>query len=84
LTDFKKKITSIRGRPNLPISCWGGELDIDDLKFPGDARNSRNHYTTALMVTKSGFHESALSRRLALADVMRTQARMKKHQSKYY
>jgi hypothetical protein len=73
-----------RGHPDLPISHWGGELDVDDPKFPGDARNSRNHYTMAPMVTNSCFHESATPRRLAPADAMRTRARMKKQQSEYY
>jgi hypothetical protein len=40
-----------KGCPGLPISCWVGELDIDDPKFSGDVRNSHNHYTTTLMVT---------------------------------
>jgi hypothetical protein len=61
-----------RGRLNLPISRWGGELDVDDPKFPGDARNSRNHYNTVPMVTNSCFHESVSPRRLALADAMTT------------
>jgi hypothetical protein len=73
-----------RGCPDLPISHWVGELDVDDPKFPGDARNSRNHYTTAPMVTNSCVHELALLRRLALANAMRTQARTKNQQSEYY
>ena len=47
---------------------FGGDHDVDDPKFPGDARNSRNHYTTALMVTNSCTHELASPRRLALAN----------------
>jgi hypothetical protein len=73
-----------RGHPDLPISHWGGELDIDDLKFPDDARNSRNLYTTALMVTNSCFHEMFSPRGLALANATRTQARTKKQQSENY
>jgi hypothetical protein len=61
-----------RGRPDLPISHWGGELDIDDPKFPINSRNSHNHYTTAQMVTNLCFHESASPKRLAPADAMRT------------
>jgi hypothetical protein len=64
-----------RGCPDLPISRWVGELDVDDLKFSGDARNSRNHYTTVLMVTNSCVHELASPRRLALANATRTQAK---------
>jgi hypothetical protein len=74
----------IKGCLNLPISHWVGELDVDDPKFPGDARNSCNNYTMALMVTNSCVHKLASTRRLALANAMRTQARMKKQQSKYY
>jgi hypothetical protein len=73
-----------RGCPNLSISRWVGELDVDDSKFPGDAINSRNHYTTAPMVTNLCVHELASERRLALPNAMRTQARTKKQQSEYY
>jgi hypothetical protein len=73
-----------KGRPDLPISHWAGELDVDDLKFPSDARNSLNHYTTTPMVTNSCLHESASPRRLALANAMRTQARTRKQQSENY
>ena len=31
----------------------GGELDIDDPKFPGAARNSCNHYTMSPLVSNS-------------------------------
>jgi hypothetical protein len=48
-----------RARLDLPISRWGGELNVDDPKFPGDARNSHNQYTTDPMVTDSCFHELA-------------------------
>jgi hypothetical protein len=70
-----------KGCPDLLISCWVGELDIDDPKFSGDVRNSHNHYTTTLMLP---VHELASSRSLALAKEMITQARMKKQQSGYY
>jgi hypothetical protein len=73
-----------RGGADPPISHWGGELDVDDPKFPGDARNSRNQYTTAPMVTNPCFHESASPRRLALLDATRTRARTTKQQSEYY
>jgi hypothetical protein len=73
-----------RGCPNLPLSHWVGELDVDDLKFPSDARNSCNHYTTAPIDSNSCVHELASPRRLALANVTRTQATMKKQQSRYY
>jgi hypothetical protein len=61
-----------KGCPDLLISHWVGELDVDDSKFPGDARNSRNHYTTALMVTNLSVHKLASPRRLALANATRT------------
>jgi hypothetical protein len=47
------------GGPDLPISHWGEVLNVDDPKFPGDTRNSRNHYTMSPMVTNSCIHESA-------------------------
>jgi hypothetical protein len=31
------------GHPNLPISHWIGELNVDDPKISGDARNSHNY-----------------------------------------
>jgi hypothetical protein len=73
-----------RGCPDLPISRWVGELDVDDPKIPGDARNSHNHYTMTPMVTNLCVHELASPRRLALVNAMRTQARTKKQQSVYY
>jgi hypothetical protein len=73
-----------RGCPDLLISRWVGELDVDDPKFPDDAKISRNHYTMAPMVTNSCVHELASPRRLALTNAMRTQARTKKQQSEYY
>jgi hypothetical protein len=45
-----------RGCPDLPLSRWVEELDVDDSKFPSDTRNSCNHYTTALIVTNSCVH----------------------------
>ena len=53
-------------------------LDVDDPKIPGDARISRNHYTTAPLVTNPCCHELASPRRLALVDATRTQERTKK------
>jgi hypothetical protein len=73
-----------KGVSDLPMHHSVGALDVDDLKFLSDARNFRNHYTTALMVTNSCVHKSALPRRLAHANATRTQARMKKQQSEYY
>jgi hypothetical protein len=73
-----------KGCLDLLISRWGEELNVDDPKFPGDARNSHNHYTMAPMITNSCFHESASPRRLARANAMRTQARTKKQQSENY
>jgi hypothetical protein len=84
INDPPSLVIEQRGCPDLLISHLVGELNIDDLKFFGDARNSHNHYTTAPMVTNSCVHELASPRRLALANAMRTQARMKKQQSNYY
>jgi hypothetical protein len=72
-----------RGCLDLSMSHWVRELDVDDLKFLGDARNSRNHYTTTPMISNSCVHELASSRRLALANATRIQARMKNQQSGY-
>jgi hypothetical protein len=73
-----------RGCPDLLISHWVGELDVDDPKFPGDAKSSHNHCIKAPLLINSCVYELALPRRLALAHEMRTQARMKKQQSGYY
>jgi hypothetical protein len=62
----------------------GRRLDVDDPKFPGDARNSHNNYTTALIVTNSSFHESGSPIGLALVDATTTRARTKKKQSEYF